>query len=278
MIVKAIDGMRQQPDYFKDYIFPIVSAFFSSLLGAGAAYLTLRHQDGLQIEKDKLVASNKWILKADQALQELVAIKKNYHGVLTQMPIQRLLSIPSILLYAKPMVGDYQDLSFIAPKGGGDYHEWSQIPRIRAMFSNYNYVLSLWRERNELNQRMKEKLLAEYGDDMHRGISKEQILKAVGKPDLQVIIDLSEKLIRLTDDVICELNAFLVGFPEYLKSVIQTTRLKRFGTILLFSANENPALMELMKKSPKVDFTTVEDIFDRTAEDIMKRHETGYEE
>ena len=53
LVVKAIEGLKQDPNYFKDYIFPIVSAFFTSILGAGIAYFTLRRQEYLQIEKEK---------------------------------------------------------------------------------------------------------------------------------------------------------------------------------------------------------------------------------
>ena len=48
-IVKAIESLQQESNPFKDYMFPLASGFFSSMLGAGVAYLTLRHQDNSQL-------------------------------------------------------------------------------------------------------------------------------------------------------------------------------------------------------------------------------------
>ena len=53
LLVRAIESLRQDENLFKDYIFPIASAFFSALLGAGVAYFTLKYQEDIKIEKRK---------------------------------------------------------------------------------------------------------------------------------------------------------------------------------------------------------------------------------
>lgn len=115
-LVRAIESLRNEPSLFKDYLFPIASAFFTSLLGAGVAYYTLRHQEGIQIEKQKMDAANKWLLLVESARSTLLAIKSNYHGELTADPVQRVGIVPNILIHADPIVERYDELSFIIPR------------------------------------------------------------------------------------------------------------------------------------------------------------------
>ena len=60
-------------------------------------------------------ASNKWTLKAEEARSELITIKGNYHGSLTEIPYQRMSAVPTILFHAKAIEESYQELSFILP-------------------------------------------------------------------------------------------------------------------------------------------------------------------
>jgi len=281
LLVKAIDGLSQEPNYFKDYAFPIASAFFTSILGAGIAYLTLRHQEGIQIEKEKMDSSNKWTLQVEEARSNLIAIKGNYHGQLTSLPFQRLSAIPSILFHANSIAEDYQKLSFIVPskeEKDGDLNKWSQIPRIRSMVSNYNYLLKLWQQRNDMNQEFKEQLLAHHGGKAYATLSLADAVAASSQANMVMLIDLNERVIKLTDDLITELDSFLHDFPNYVKTKIQVKRLKRYGSILTFSNNGNKALLNLIKKSPDADFTSVEVLFGESSDSIRNRHTTGYEE
>lgn len=280
LLVKAIESLNQEPNYFKDYAFPIASAFFISILGAGIAYLTLRHQERIQIEKDKMDSSNKWTLQAEEARATLIAIKENYHGQLSNIPFQRLSAIPSILFHATPITENYQDLSFIVPSGKDievNCHKWSQIPRIRTMISNYNYLLKLWEKRNEINQKFKEQLLQHHGNKAYAMLSLDDALAAIGQANMVILIDLTERVIKLTDDIIKELDSFLNEFPDYAKTKIQIKRLRRYGSILTYSNNGNQKLLKLIEKSPEVDFVSVETLFGEPSESIKSRHTTGYE-
>jgi hypothetical protein len=281
LIVESINGLNQEPNYFKDYAFPIASALFTSILGAGIAYFTLRHQERVQIEKEKMDTSNKWTLQAEEARSNLIAIKGNYHGQLTNIPFQRLSAIPSILFHANSIDEDYQKLSFILPSNeekDGDINKWSQIPRIRSMVSNYNYLLKLWQQRNDMNQEFKGNLLAHHGGKAYATLSLADAVAASSQANMVMLIDLNERVIKLTDDLITELDSFLHEFPNYVKTKIQAKRLKRYGSILTFSNNGNQKLISLIEKSPEADFTTVETLFGEPAESIKKRHTTGYEE
>jgi len=280
LVVSAIESLKQEPNFFKDYIFPIASAFFTSILGATIAYYTLNRQEYVQIEKEKMNASNKWTLDIEQARSNLLAIKGNYNGKLTDLPIQRVGAIPSILFHAQPIPEKFNDLSFIVPKESkskAELPKWSQIPRIRAMVSNYNYLLKLWEQRNEINQNFKEMILVSIGNIAYANLTLQQVEVAVGKANLSILIDLSERCITLTDDIIVELDNFLSEFPAFAKTKIDTKRLKKFGTVISYSNNGNEALLELINKSPIVDFSTVEYLFGENDADIKKRQKTGYE-
>lgn len=280
LLVEAIKSLYSEPNYFKDYVFPIASAFFTSILGGAIAYLTLRSQENVQIEKEKMDATNKWTLNAEEARGTLFAIKGNYHGGLDDNPFQRLTAIPSTLFKAKPLAEDFHGLSFIVPAGEEakeDLPKWSQIPRVRAMVSNYNYVLELWEQRNTLNEQFKARVLEEHGDKAKMMLSHDDIVQAVGQAFLVAFIDLNERVIRLTDDLILELDDFMSEFPKFAKRKIQLKRLKRYGSILVHSNNENPHILELLKKSPDPDYGVLSQIFSEPEEDIRARFSTGYE-
>jgi len=120
--------LKQESNYFKDYMFPIAGALFTSLLGAAIAYVTLKWQERIQIEKEKLNTANKWILLAEEARSNLLAIKGNYHGTLDENPFKRVAIIPTILLYDDPVTVEYHELSFIVPRESptdGAYPKWS---------------------------------------------------------------------------------------------------------------------------------------------------------
>lgn len=146
LLIQAIEGLKQEGSIFKDYMFPLVSGFFSALLGAGVAYFTLKYQDYIQIEKEKMMTINRWSLLAEEAFSSLIAFKANYNGKLNTHPFQRVSQVPTILNCSKPIIEDFSSLSFIAPKKDDKDSlkiKWRGIPRIRAMINNYNFALEL---------------------------------------------------------------------------------------------------------------------------------------
>lgn len=108
-------------------------------------------------------------------------------------------------------------------------------------------------------------------------IDREQIFESVGASNFISLIDLNERAIRFTDDLIMELNDFMKEFPDIGKSLVNTKKLKRYGTILTFSSNENPTLIDIIKKSPEVDYEILSELFGRPAEEIRKEYRSVYE-
>lgn len=278
LIVNAIESLRQEGGIFKDYIFPIASAFFTSLLGAGIAYKSFRYQEDIKIEKEKMDTANKWTLLADEARSNLISIKQNYHGNLTDNPIQRTAAIPTILFTPKSIVEDFSKLFFLVPKQPSDeYPKWSSIPRIRTMIHNYNYVQELWLKRNEIGRPIIEKIVQQHSNQAYAKISREQAIECVGAANYALLVDLTEKVIPLTDDLIIELDDFLANFPVYVKTHINSERLKRYGSVLNYSNNGNQVLLAMLEKSPITDYSSVTNLFGETTDQLKQRYSTGYE-
>jgi hypothetical protein len=278
-VVQAIESLQQEPNIFKDYIFPIASAFFISMLGAGIAYFSLRSQEKIQIEKEKMNNTNKWMFLLEEAQATLIAIKGNYYNKLSDNPVQRISAIPSILFNAQPINEKLESLSFIVKKANADVdpEKWSQIFRIRSMVNNYNYLIDLWNQRNEIERPMKEKLMAQFSNQAYINISEQEAIEAIGPAKTVLLIDLTERLVRLTDDILIEINDFLINFPIYAKSRISTKRLKRFGSVITYSNNGNELLLAMLAKTTKPNFSSVEILFGETSEEIEQKMKTGYE-
>lgn len=278
LIVKAIESLRSEPNLFKDYIFPIASAFFSAILGGAIALLFFRYQEKISVEKCKMNSANKWTLLAEEARSNLVSIKQNYHGTLTEKPIQRALAIPSILFSSQSIIENYADLSFIVPKAGAEKIEkWSQIPRIRAMIHNYNYLQDLWLKRNEIERPITEAVVTTYSDKAHVDVTLEEVVNCVGAVQFSSLVDLTEHVVTLTDDLLVEFDSFLAEFPLYVKSLINHKKIKGYGSVLTYSNNGNVKLLEILKKSPQADYESIADLFGVSPEAMKSRYETGYE-
>ena len=65
LIVNAIESLSKEHSVFKEYLFPIFGAFFTSLLGAGVAYFSFGYQEYIKIEKEKIDIINKWFDRID---------------------------------------------------------------------------------------------------------------------------------------------------------------------------------------------------------------------
>jgi hypothetical protein len=224
--------------------------------------------------------TNKWTVNAEEAIANLIAIKENYHGELTGDPFQRLTAIPSILFKEKPLAEDIHGLYFIVPSSEdnkGEIHKWSQILRVRALLSNYNNLLQQWEHRNTLNEQFKSSVLDKYKDKDRMTLTPIEMAQAVSHPFLVALIDINERTIGSTDDIILELDDFLTNFPEFAKLKIQVKRLKRYGSVLIHSNNGNPHILQMLKKSPDPDFQILSQIFKEPEEYIRKRFTTSYE-
>jgi len=279
-IVQAIEGLNPESNPFKDYVFPVITAFLSSLLGAFVAYFTIRHQDNVLSVKEKIGAMNDCSLSVENAMTSLVAIKNNYKDGLSNNPIQRALFIKSLVNDISRIEVNISTLSFIVPSKNdvsGQGEKWRSLPRIRSLVGNYNSLIDLWDKRKELERPIKERLVKAYGSNGYAEMNVSQILSGVDSSDFVMLIDLTERAVKYTDELLIESGDFLDKFPKIGEKLISRNNRKKYGPLLAFTSKENKKLQEVFIKTVEVDYLIVADLFGISEEDARKQYESGYE-
>lgn len=278
LLIDAVKSLKPEDDFVKDYIFPVATAFFSSLLGGAVAYITFKHQDAILFEKEKLNTTNKWTIIALDALHALQSIKQNYFETLSEDPYQRALAVPAILGQFSKITEPLSTLSFISPKaknGKPEFSKWSQIPLIQTLFYNYNYLLGVWEKRNELDRAVKVKLLQACSTQAYGVVNKELMRKFCDPVDLANLIELTERAVRLTDDLIVELDDFLCNFSSLTESRIKLNKLKNYGSLLKYSHTRESK--RYLGRSVAANYELISDLLGMTSEELEERYKTGYE-
>lgn len=277
MIANLIYEILIASGFLKDYIFPIAIAFFSSILGAYVAHYSFKRQEKIFNERRKLDAINKWILLADDAHQNLIAIKSNYHGILDGNPLGRSLSIPTILIMQEKIEGQYHELSFISKKLKNHllHPEWSQIPVIRGIFKNYNQVQDVWIKRNEIERSIKNKII-ESSTGGRANLTLEDIELLIGLNDIASLIELTEMAIMMTDSLVYKFYQFLDEFPTYSENYLNLKILDGYGSVLKYYGENNIKLQELLKYSPALDYEALSYFFSLTPDELKKKYRPLY--
>jgi hypothetical protein len=308
-IVNAIKSLKQEESLLKDYLFPIASAFFSSMLGWVIAYKFFHYQDSIIYGKEKTNTINRLTIICNEARSTLFAIKYNYHGQLTNYPYQRATLVPEILINNNPITEDYSLLSFIAPKSlsneysklsniplisrmiskivlwlkrnkqnksSSEHPKWSNIALVSCMISNYNTLLGLWLKRNEIKHIINNRVAELHSNKAYTDLSIDEMIKYTGKDIVIQLIDLTERCIISTDDLIIELTDFLSHFPVLAKSKVKYKPLTHYDPILTYSNDGNDYIHNIQQKSPVADYTSVCNLFGLTIEQMNQRYSTGY--
>lgn len=279
LITQAIESLRDTKSVFHDYLFPIVTGFFSAILGAWVAYWTLRYQENFQLEKEKLQIANKWTISVEGMISSLIAYKQNYFGEVNDDPIKRTLSVRSLINDNTPISDNLAELSFITPNKedkSSRETKWRSLPRIRGMINNYNLILRIIEIRNEKERPIRELLIANFGNRGVAEMTHEQILSTLEDKGFLGLVDLTEKLIHLIDDILLEANSFLEEFPDVAKSVIDTNKTKRYGRVLSFDAKGNEYIGRLLKKCPEVDYSALAKLYGMKFEEVVNFYDNGY--
>ena len=279
LIAKAIESLRADSNWFKDYLFPIVGSFLSAILGAFVAYFTLQFQEKNKAEKEKLQVCNDWTLSVEGLFQSLIALKGNYYKNITGDPFQRALHVRSIIGENPPIKRNVSELSFLVPRKDDPSSldvKWRSLSRINGVISNYNLILKIWDKRNSIERPLREKLITAFGDKAYADLKHQQILATLSERDLVSLIDLTEKAIHLTDDIILELNDFLCNFPNVAKSLIKIKKVKKYGRLISFDNSENNFLQTLMKKCPELECKMLVTLYRKPESEIQKLYDNGY--
>jgi hypothetical protein len=250
----------------KDYILPVLVVLFA---GAFAHYSAafLRYRDA---QKEKLRHANDWILGLQTAFNTLLTIKRNYHGIITGEPLNRVGKIPQIIMHKQPLCMKVSELSFIALSAEeftGEYDNHRNLSYISSLQENYNVLLSVLNKRNAL--------LAEHAE----ALEKEQANKGgnlglndmkcvLGEGNLAALVDITEALIHFTDDLVIAIHNFLCEFPDICRITIDIQRIKHTGKIIEHFYDRD----ELLKHSPAMNTASVSNILSRPIQEIKSKY------
>ncbi len=279
LIAQAIESLRSTKNVFHDYMFPLISGFFSAVLGAGVAYLTLRYQENFQLEKEKLKIANQWTIAVEGIISSLISYKQNYFDEINDDPIQRTLSVRSHISDNALINDNLAELSFITPNiddKSSSETKWRSLPRIRGLINNYNLILRIIEIRNQKERPLRERLISHYGNRGVAEMTHDQVLKSVEGEGFLGLVDLTEKMIHLIDDIILESNSFLEEFPDVAKSVIDTNKTKRYGRVIRFDAKGNEYIRKLLKKCPEVDYSKLATLYGMQLGEVDNLYDNGY--
>ncbi|HCM0846541.1 TPA: hypothetical protein N2782_004597 [Vibrio parahaemolyticus] len=247
----AIESLQSSP--IKDYIFPIVSALFSALLGVWAAFYTVETQEKNRFGVTNVDTINEVLLVASDARNNLIAIKENYvHGVKVH-PIQRMLCVPPIILNEKPIELKIVSMAFLVPNSHKQCKSnFERIEYIDSLFQNYNHMLSMWQKRNELISQYMPQLTQLHG----KAIGVKELQPIMGQGGIAQLSDLTEHVLMLTDDLLVEISCLLEALPVVAKRSIDKKVIKKYRKLLSMSLpriNESPNAVDLLSLIPSLD-------------------------
>jgi hypothetical protein len=275
-VVNAINGLKED-NLLKDYVFPIASAFFMAILGGFVAYFSFLRQEKIQANIARLHSTNKWTLIGLSALESLKAIKSNYYERLTDDPVLRALEVPTIFSHANSIAEDIHELAFIVPsKLKGDMPKWSQITRIQVMIKNYNQLLIIWNLRNEIAMKVKPILVTGADGKPYANLTLEEIFFKVNPIDLTNFIDINEKALKLTDDLIIELEDFVHNFSRYVEFKIWKSVINNYGPLIKYYHNQDQSSKKYLNRCVAPNHKKLSILLEISEEEVRARYETGY--
>jgi hypothetical protein len=271
-ILAAIKSLKEQESYLNVYILPFISTFASFALALFVAYISFHYQEFIKNKRGQINIINTWSLFTEEARSNLIAIKFLYHGQLTDDPIQRLIKIPPLISSkARRIIANCADIAFLVPRNSSEERDrWSSIILIRNTLDNYNYLLGLWEERTKLAEKTVDSVVNKRFGKAHAQVDINDFIQAIGEAELVKLIDLTERIIRFTDDMIIELSDLLYHFPEYAKRRVDIK--KQYGTVLTFPKDGNEQVLKMMSKSPPADYSTVSYLFGKSVEEMISRY------
>ncbi|OTG63214.1 hypothetical protein B9T28_13820 [Acinetobacter silvestris] len=170
---------------------------------------------------------------------------------------------------------DYYELVFIT-----DYEnvKWLNVGYLRTLFANYDTLLSLWNIRNKFNEKVRIQFFeSDDNNTAYIDLNDIEIESKINQSDLSCLIDLTERCLRLNDDLIIEFYNFLDEFPKVVSKKIDLKLTKNHGFILYFDMKKNKAIQPLLEESPLPDYKKISKISGRSEEELMARYKKLFE-
>lgn len=273
-IVMAIESLQSNP--VKDYIMPMGGVFVSGLLGMGVAYYSVNRQEKTKLELLKVDTINETLLLAQDMRARLISIKQNYAQSLDADPISRMLAIPPIVLSEHGVHMHLSRLSFMVPcNKQNKVTRWESIDYVATIFSNYNFLLELWKKRNEIIIGLQPQLTHLF----RVGLNYSALVEAVGEATIMQILDLTERVVVMTDDILIEISCFLIGFGKIAKSHIDqnvTRNLSKIIQVTLPNIHTYPLAVEMLSRVPELDFNAASQLHQIPIDVLKERYKPLY--
>lgn len=262
LIVEAINNLKQSPDYFKDYILPLITLILGSIISASLAYFIARRTndraESIKMEFNKIDATNYFLLQAEFCLQNLINVKEQYFGRLTSNSYQRVLELPPFMdEYSLPRTKPIAELIFLSPKDGEPIDRWNQLTFINLVFENYDRLVNWIAQRNELRIDLTNSYLV---GDMNKAMGPvmgdfQSGLDYLGRDKMVKLIMLTESIINTVDDLILFFDDFVHEFPAIAKGKLKEKMPDGMKTVLDFGgANKNDARNAFKERSAPLDY------------------------
>ncbi|NVN56076.1 hypothetical protein FLM52_09770 [bacterium Scap17] len=107
---------------------------------------------------------------------------------------------------------------------------------------------------------------------MMRKLSEDEILETLGVAFLIAIVDINERVIALTDDLIISFDNFLKEFPKEAERYISKRVGKRYGGVLKYENSVDKEMLNVLTKSPSVNFELMGALMNEDPEIMAKRY------
>lgn len=260
LLVKGIESIKPENNLIKDYVYPVVLAFVSAVMGSLFGYYIILKRTQEEAEKTKIDATNKLILEAIDCFHNLEAIKHNYLGKLTDNPSQRLVSVPPILMHQRPSNPEFAGMFYLAKGASKTFKNltfqetqdnFANIPRIKIIFENYNTALEMWKTRNELALPIFETIVSGNSTTGVANVNFHDMVRSTSHAKIAQLIDLNEKVLSLTDNLLADFMKLMTELPKISEQLISKKVMEQYGKV--FKPEFSPETLETVLNSVPVD-------------------------
>ncbi|MCG8434020.1 MAG: hypothetical protein MJA83_08315, partial [Gammaproteobacteria bacterium] len=138
----------------------------------------------------------------------------------------------------------------------------------------YNLMISQWERRNEIERPIRSKVIAEVSGNAYAYATQDQFIASVGPAKALELIDLTEQLVKSTDQLIAEMMSFLASFPAVAKRNVNEQLPKNHGGVIAFEPHES--WIEFAKYEPSPNYKVIAELCDLPVEAVVGRYGTGY--
>jgi hypothetical protein len=101
----------------------------------------------------------------------------------------------------------------------------------------------------------------------------EQIYQVVSRSEFLGYVQITEQIIKTTDELLIAIHNFLCEFPDICRFSIDTKRIKHYRKVVEIYYDR----MDLLKNSQPVSYSALAELFVVTEEEARERFTTGYE-